>query len=79
MIVLRSPKGWTGPKEVDGAKIEGYWHSHQVPFADARGNDSHRADPRGLDAQLSARGALRRVRRAGRRASATCAPRGSAG
>jgi xylulose-5-phosphate/fructose-6-phosphate phosphoketolase len=43
MIVLRSPKGWTGPKEVDGARIEGYWHSHQVPFADARGNDSHRA------------------------------------
>ncbi len=42
MIVLRSPKGWTGPKEVDGAKIEGYWHSHQVPFADARGNESHR-------------------------------------
>jgi xylulose-5-phosphate/fructose-6-phosphate phosphoketolase len=43
MIVLRSPKGWTGPKEVDGARIEGYWHSHQVPFADARGNESHRA------------------------------------
>jgi xylulose-5-phosphate/fructose-6-phosphate phosphoketolase len=42
MIVLRSPKGWTGPKEVDGARIEGYWHSHQVPFADARGNESHR-------------------------------------
>ena len=42
MIVLRSPKGWTGPKEVDGARIEGYWHSHQVPFADARGNDGHR-------------------------------------
>jgi xylulose-5-phosphate/fructose-6-phosphate phosphoketolase len=42
MIVLRSPKGWTGPKEVDGQRIEGYWHSHQVPFADARQNDSHR-------------------------------------
>ncbi len=42
MIVLRSPKGWTGPKELDGKKIEGYWRSHQVPFADARGNDSHR-------------------------------------
>jgi len=34
MIVLRSPKGWTGPKEVDGLKTEGYWRSHQVPFAD---------------------------------------------
>ena len=42
MIVLRSPKGWTGPKELDGKKIEGYWRSHQVPFADARGNDAHR-------------------------------------
>lgn len=34
MIVLCSPKGWTGPKEVDGKKTEGYWHSHQVPFGD---------------------------------------------
>jgi len=34
MIVLRSPKGWTGPKEVDGLKTEGYWRSHQVPFSD---------------------------------------------
>ncbi len=34
MIVLRSPKGWTGPKEVDGLKTEGYWRSHQVPIAD---------------------------------------------
>ena len=31
MIVLRSPKGWTGPKEVDGKKVEGFWRSHQVP------------------------------------------------
>src|SRR3954451_13348094 len=43
MIVLRSPKGWTGPKELDGKKIEGYWRSHQVPFADARDDDGHRA------------------------------------
>jgi xylulose-5-phosphate/fructose-6-phosphate phosphoketolase len=34
MIVLKSPKGWTGPKEVDGLKTEGFWRSHQVPFAD---------------------------------------------
>ncbi len=34
MIVLRSPKGWTGPKEVDGQKTEGFWRSHQVPMAD---------------------------------------------
>jgi len=43
MIVLRSPKGWTGPKEVDGLKVEGSWRSHQVPFSNARGDDSHRA------------------------------------
>ncbi len=42
MIVLRSPKGWTGPKEVDGQRVEGYWRSHQVPFANARGDESHR-------------------------------------
>lgn len=32
MIVLKSPKGWTGPKTVDGLKAEGFWRSHQVPF-----------------------------------------------
>ncbi|CAM3114325.1 phosphoketolase family protein [Corallococcus sp. ZKHCc1 1396] len=41
MIVLRSPKGWTGPKELDGHKLEGTWRSHQVPFADVRGNPAH--------------------------------------
>lgn len=34
MIVLRTPKGWTGPKEVDGKRCEGYWRSHQVPLTD---------------------------------------------
>jgi xylulose-5-phosphate/fructose-6-phosphate phosphoketolase len=43
MIVLRSPKGWTGPKEVDGHQVEGTWRSHQVPFANARDDDGHRA------------------------------------
>src|SRR4051812_36714788 len=33
MIILRTPKGWTGPKEVDGHKVEGYWRSHQVPLS----------------------------------------------
>ena len=42
MIVLRSPKGWTGPKEVDGKKVEGFWRSHQVPIAAARENEAHR-------------------------------------
>jgi len=36
MIVLRSPKGWTGPKEIKGHKAEGSWRSHQVPFSDVR-------------------------------------------
>ncbi|NVD40249.1 phosphoketolase family protein [Ensifer sp. HO-A22] len=42
MIVLRSPKGWTGPKEVDGKKVEGFWRSHQVPVSNCRGDDAHR-------------------------------------
>lgn len=33
MIILRSPKGWTGPKEVNGNKVEGFWRAHQVPLA----------------------------------------------
>jgi len=41
MIVLRSPKGWTGPKEVDGKKIEGFWRSHQVPLANIKDNPAH--------------------------------------
>jgi xylulose-5-phosphate/fructose-6-phosphate phosphoketolase len=41
MIVLRSPKGWTGPKELEGHKLEGFWRSHQVPFADVRQNPTH--------------------------------------
>jgi hypothetical protein len=38
MIVLRSPKGWTGPAMVAGHAVEGYWRSHQVPLADVRDN-----------------------------------------
>src|SRR5690348_7835248 len=41
MIVLRTPKGWTGPKEVDGLPVEGTWRSHQVPIAEARQNPEH--------------------------------------
>ena len=41
MIVLRSPKGWTGPKEVDGHKVEGFWRSHQVPLAGMHTNPAH--------------------------------------
>jgi xylulose-5-phosphate/fructose-6-phosphate phosphoketolase len=38
MIVLRTPKGWTGPKEIDGKPVEDSWRSHQVPLADVRGH-----------------------------------------
>ncbi len=41
MIVLRSPKGWTGPKLVDGKAAEGSWRSHQVPFSDTASNPAH--------------------------------------
>tara|TARA_R110002110_G_scaffold167482_1_gene368520 strand:- start:70232 stop:72631 length:2400 start_codon:yes stop_codon:yes gene_type:complete len=41
MIILRSPKGWTGPKEVDGKKTEDYWRSHQVPISEFSKNPEH--------------------------------------
>ncbi len=41
MIILRSPKGWTGPKQVDGLKTEGFWRSHQVPLSGLAGNAEH--------------------------------------
>ena len=41
MIVFRSPKGWTGPKDVDGHKVEGFWRAHQVPLASVLENPDH--------------------------------------
>ncbi|OVE76394.1 phosphoketolase, partial [bacterium F11] len=41
MIILRSPKGWTGPKEVDGLKTEDFWRSHQVPFSEMVAKPNH--------------------------------------
>jgi xylulose-5-phosphate/fructose-6-phosphate phosphoketolase len=41
MIVLRSPKGWGAPPEVDGLRIEGFWRAHQVPLADVKTNAAH--------------------------------------
>jgi xylulose-5-phosphate/fructose-6-phosphate phosphoketolase len=41
MIILRSPKGWTGPKEVDGHKVENFWRAHQVPVLDVQANPDH--------------------------------------
>jgi xylulose-5-phosphate/fructose-6-phosphate phosphoketolase len=44
MIVLRTPKGWTGPKSVDGLPTEGTWRSHQVPLPEVRTNPEHLAE-----------------------------------
>jgi xylulose-5-phosphate/fructose-6-phosphate phosphoketolase len=41
MIVLRSPKGWTGPKEVDGHKVENFWRAHQVPVSNVQSSPEH--------------------------------------
>ena len=41
MIILRTPKGWTGPKEVDGQKTENYWRSHQVPLSEMSSKPGH--------------------------------------
>ncbi|HLR57449.1 MAG TPA: phosphoketolase family protein [Beutenbergiaceae bacterium] len=46
MIIFRTPKGWTGPKEVDGQQTEGSWRSHQVPLASARDTPEHLAQLR---------------------------------
>lgn len=43
MIVLRSPKGWTGPHEVDGVQVEGTWRAHQVPLSGVKTNAAHLA------------------------------------
>src|SRR5216683_2112783 len=44
MIILRTPKGWTGPKEVDGHKVEGFWRAHQIPILDPQTNPAHLAE-----------------------------------
>ena len=41
MIVLRTPKGWTGPAEVDGHKVEGFWRAHQIPIPEVKTNPAH--------------------------------------
>jgi xylulose-5-phosphate/fructose-6-phosphate phosphoketolase len=41
MLVLRTPKGWTGPHDVDGKQVEGTWRSHQVPLTAARDDPEH--------------------------------------
>lgn len=41
LIVLRTPKGWTGPESVDGVRVTGTWRSHQVPLSGVKGNEEH--------------------------------------
>jgi xylulose-5-phosphate/fructose-6-phosphate phosphoketolase len=41
MIILRSPKGWTGPRKVDGHYLEGYWRAHQIPLPDVASSPDH--------------------------------------
>ena len=41
MIILRSPKGWTAPREIDGHYLEGFWRAHQIPITDIATNPSH--------------------------------------
>ena len=75
MIVLRTPKGWTCPKEIDGKRTEGYWRAHQVPMGEMHENPGARPRARGVDEELPARGALRRGRPPPARAGRAGAPR----
>ena len=50
MILMVTPKGWTGPKMIDGLQYEGTWRSHQVPLTETRTNADHRQMLPGLDA-----------------------------
>ena len=58
MIVLRTPKGWTGPKVVDGKKVEGTFRSHQVPLAELRNKPEHLSHARRVDEELQTRRAV---------------------
>jgi xylulose-5-phosphate/fructose-6-phosphate phosphoketolase len=75
MIVLRSPKGWTGPKVVDGLQIEGTFRAHQVPLLVDAEHPEHVEAARELDEELQGRGAVRR-RRAPHPELAELAPKG---
>ncbi|MFD1372592.1 phosphoketolase family protein [Actinoplanes sichuanensis] len=44
LIVMRTPKGWTGPEKIDGITVTGTWRSHQVPLSGVKGNDDHLAE-----------------------------------
>ena len=60
MIVMKTPKGWTGPKEIDGKRTEDSWRSHQVPLANARDTEGHLRDLEDWLRSYRRRGAVRR-------------------
>jgi phosphoketolase len=71
MLIMRTPKGWTGPKFVDGKPVEGTWRAPGAVFRDSR--EARPSAPAGrVDAQLQARGTLRRERRIPRRSGRNC-------
>jgi xylulose-5-phosphate/fructose-6-phosphate phosphoketolase len=59
MVILRSPKGWTAPREVDGHYLEGFWRAHQNPITDVHTNPAHLQLLEKMAAQLRAGEALR--------------------
>ena len=73
MIVLRTPKGWTGPKNVDGKQIEGSFRAHQVPLM--MDSPEHLPMLEAVAAQLPSGGAVRRKRQADSRTQGTGADR----
>ena len=60
MIILRTPKGWTCPKEVDGKRAEDFWRSHQVPMGEMHENPEHVKILEAMDEELQAGGTVRR-------------------
>ena len=58
MIVLRSPKGWSAPREVGGHRLEGFWRAHQVPLTDVKKNPEQLRDAREMDARPEAGGVV---------------------
>ena len=62
MIILRSPKGWTCPKEIDGKRTEDYWRSHQVPMGEMHEKPGHVKILEKVDEELQAGGAVRQNR-----------------
>ena len=76
MIVFRTPKGWTGPKEIDGKKCEGYWRSHQVPMGDMD-KPEHVKILEAVDEELPARGAVRRAAAGSSPSSPSWRPKGT--